>query len=209
MWSPNVSGSALHHAEITFYCSSIIANTEGWDVGIQLVTSDTAVSRGSAEYMQLLADHCGEWTGCNHGLEAAGAGNSAALAAWGTTGADQANIDAGASSIVGINYLINLNAETAGVPLINYAELTCTDISDFTPQQQKFKEEIFNFWNLVQLDASGALGTVIDSMREYSVAPAPFIFDNLPAAKLNVDIADINSLTGLTAGDGVLTLFWK
>ena len=119
MWSPKVTGQALHHAEITFQCSSIIANTEGWDVGIQLVTSDTAVGRGSPEYMQLLADHCGEWTGCNHGLEAAGAGNSATLAAWGSTAADQANIDAGASSIVGINYLINLNAETAGVPLIN------------------------------------------------------------------------------------------
>ena len=65
------------------------------------------------------------------------------------------------------------------------------------------------FWNLLQLGASGALGTVIDSMREYSVAPAPFIFDGLPNAKVNIDIADINSLTGLTAGDGVLSLFWK
>lgn len=111
MWSPKKTNQDLWHAEITFSVTGVVACTEGFDCAIQLVTAD---SQPDADLKaQLLAGHAGAWTGTNHGIEAAGAGNSATLAAWGSTNADQPRVDGGASSITGILYTINANAETA------------------------------------------------------------------------------------------------
>ncbi|GAG40722.1 unnamed protein product, partial [marine sediment metagenome] len=131
-------------------------------------------------------------------IRPSGAGNSAALAPWGVADADSIVLTGGATELVGMLYTVTLNGETAGVPLCNYAELTNTDIGDFVPQQ-----------HLVNAGANGSLGTVIDSIREVSLNHTPFLFEGLPRAKSRITIADINSLTGLTAGDGILSIRWK
>lgn len=196
-WAPKaLPGQSLEFAEITFSISSVVANTEGWDCGIQLVTGDAPPTKEMQDNYKMHA--CGAWMDGDTATEAAGAGNAATLASWGTADADMVVINAKNKSIVGINYTIGLNAETAGVPLCNYAELTCSDIDNFTPQQ-----------HLVNFGAPGALGTVIDSFREQDSPYIPFVFDNLPSDKVKVSIADINSLTGLGAGDGLLGMVFK
>jgi len=195
-WSPPVTGESLHFAEITFSVSSVVNNTEGWDCGIQLITSDEQPTPELIE--QLRTNACGTWNGGDVAIEAAGAGNSATLASWGTDDDSMIVVDAKAQELLGIAYSINLNAETEGVPLCDYAELTCTDIDDFAPQQ-----------HLAQYGAGGSLGTVIDAIREVPVSYLPFVFANLPANKVKISVADINSLTGLTAGDGLLGIVWR
>ena len=184
-------GGTLH-----FYVASVVANTEGWDCGIQLVTSDTMPS--DFIKMLYLMGACDTFSDGDIAYEAAGAGNSATLAAWGANDADRIVVNGKNKRIEGICYTIGLNAETAAVPLCNYAELTCSDITDFTPQQ-----------HLVNYGANGALGTVINSINETGVNYLPWIFDGLPGTQVKIDIADINSLTGLTAGDGLLSVVFS
>lgn len=195
-WTPNMSGEAIHYADIDFSISSVVANTEGWDVGIQLVTSDT---EPTIELLrQFLGDYSHSFNDADVAIEAAGAGNSDTLAPWGVGDADSIVLTGGATELIGILYTVTLNAETAGVPLCNYAELANTDVSDFVPQQ-----------HLVNAGANGALGTVIDAISEISLRHTPFLFEGLPRAKSRITIADINSLTGLGAGDGILSIRWK
>ena len=195
-WSPPQSGTAIHYAKISFQISSVVANTEGWDVMIQLVTSDTPATMDLIH--AYLGDYCLGFIDGNEAVEAAGAGDDAALAAWGTDDASSVVLDGSAQELVGILYTVTLNAETAGVPLCNMAELVNTNITDFSPQE-----------HIVNAGAPGSLGTVICTHGEITLKHTPFPFDGLPAITTNIYISDINSLTGLTAGDGVLSLLWK
>lgn len=194
-WSPPTTGKNLHFAEIKFSVTGIVACTEGFDCGIQLVTSDQAPTRALIENLKNFTVEA--WSGGNVAVEAAGAGNSASLAAWGTDDPSMIVVDAKAKSMVGINYTIGHNAEVE-VPLCNYVELVCSDINDFTPQQ-----------HLVQFGASASLGTAICSIKEQTSTYIPFVFDGLPNNKVKITVADINSLAGFTAGDGLLGMVWK
>lgn len=194
-WSPPTQGQDLHFAEIKFAVTGIVACTEGFDCGIQLVTSDKPATR---ELINNLKNFTVEgWNDGNVAVEAAGAGNSDSLAAWGTDDPSMIVVNAKAQSLVGINYTIGHNAEVE-VPLVNYAELICSDINDFPPQQ-----------HLVQFGASGNLGTAICSINEITSTYIPLVFDGLPRNKVKISVADINSLTGFTAGDGQLAIVWK
>jgi len=195
-WSPAQTGTAIKYAKVVFSISSVVACTEGWDCAIQLVTSDVALPTDLMH--ALLGDYCLGFNDGNEAVEVAGAGNSATLAAWGTDDADSIVLDGGAQELVGILYTVTLNAETAGVPLCNYAELTCNDIDNFGIQQ-----------HIVNAGAPGSLGTCICSHKEITLKHTPFIFDSLPKVQTNILIGDINSLTGLTAGDGILSILWK
>lgn len=195
-FSPVGSGKAIEFATIAFEVSSVVACTEGWDCGIQFVTGNAPPTpEMQANYK---ANACGVWSDSSVAIESAGAGNSAALAGWGDNDADKVIVNAKNSSIVGIDYSITLNTETNDVPLCNYAELTCSDIPDFTPQQ-----------HLVGSGSAGTLGTVIDSIHERASHKLPFVFDGLPRNKVKIAIADINSLTGLGAGEGILGMVFK
>lgn len=196
-WSPAVTGQKLWFAELVFSIRGLVACTEGFDIGIQLITSDV---RPTPELIaNLKANACGVWNNGDLAIEAAGAGDSATPATWGTADADMIVVEAKARSLVGINYTIGLNAETAGVPLCDYCELVCSDIDNFSPQQ-----------HLVNFGSSGSLGTVIDSIKEVvSSYLAAIVFDGLPSNKVKIAVSDINSLTGLTAGDGMLGIVWK
>lgn len=197
VWYPfSVPIQGKQGGTITFSVAPVVTCTEGFDCGIQLVTSDQKPS----EFVKMLylMDACDTFSDGNIAYEAAGAGDSATLAAWGSNDADRIVINGKNKRIEGIAYTIGLNAETASVPLCNYAELTCSDITDFTPQQ-----------HLVKYGANGALGTVINAINEPPVNYSPFIFDGLPGTQVKVDIADINSLTGLTAGDGLLSMVFS
>ena len=190
------TGEALHFAEITFSVTGVVACTEGFECGIQLVTSDEPPSE--ALLNALRGDWCGSYTGGNGAIEAAGAGNSASLAAWGTDDASMLVIDAGANNLVGIAYSLGPNAETANTGIVNMLELTCPDIPGFG------KQEI-----LCNYAVSGALGTVIDAIKEMPVRILPFAFDNLPSNKVKISLSDISSITGFTAADGQANIVWN
>ena len=181
---------------ITFSIASVVACTEGWEVGIQLVTSDRAPN--TEEKYLYLFEKCGVFSDGNIAYEAAGAGNSAALAAWGENDADRIVVNAKNNSIVGLAYSLGPNAETANTGVVNYAQLTCSDIKDFTPQM-----------HLANHAVSGALGTVINSAPEINVKHYPFIFDGLPSSQVKIDISDKSSITGFTAADGLMSMVFK
>lgn len=189
-------GEDLWFADITFSVSGVVACTEGFECGIQLITSD--VEPSEALMNALKGDWCGDFTGGNGAVEAAGAGNDVALAPWGTDDASMIVVDSVANNMVGICYTLGANAETVNVGIVNYAELTCPDIPEFTPQQ-----------HLCNHGISGALGTVIDSFREMPARMLAFAFDDLPSVKVRIAIADITSITGFTAADGQLNLVWN
>lgn len=192
-WSPV---GDVKYAKVDIYISSVVANTVGWDSAFQIVSSDSPMP---PELMHaFMADYCLAFKDGNKAIEAAGAGNDDSLAAWGTEDADSIVLDGGQQELVGILYTVTLNAETNDVPLCNYAELTCSDITDWGVQQ-----------HIVHAGAGGSLGTVIDAIKAISVRYTPFVFDSLPKVATNIYIADINSLTGLTAGDGILGIVWK
>ena len=115
-----------------------------------------------------------------------------------TTDATMIVVDRIAKEFAAILFTINLNAETAGVPLCAVARLTCTDITDFQPQE-----------HVIHAGAPGSLGTQIDSTPDFHCRHTPFPFSSLPNAKVKIGIEEINSLTGLTAGDGCLSILWK
>lgn len=186
----------VKYAKVDIYISSVVASTEGWDCVFQLVSANTPMPKDLMH--AFLGDYCLAFKDGNKAIEAAGAGNSATLAPWGTDDADSIALDGGQQELVGILGTISLNAETAGVPLCGYFELTCTDITDWGVQQHAFNA-----------GAGGALGTVIDSMRQLSLRHTPFIFDALPKVGTNILISDINTLAGLSAGDGLLGIVWK
>jgi len=197
VWNPfSVPLNGKSGGTITFSIASVVACTEGWEVGIQLVTSDSPPS----EYQKMLylMERSGVYSDADIAYEAAGAGNSSSLAAWGENDADRIVVNAKNQSIVGLAYSLGPNAETAGVGVVNYAQLTCSDIRDFTPQQ-----------HLANHGVSGALGTVINSAPEIEVHHYPFIFDGLPATQVKIDIADISSITGFTAADGLMSMRFK
>jgi len=185
----------IPYAKVDIYVSSVVACTEGWDCAFQLVTSDSAMPEDLKH--AYIGGYCLAFADGDIAIEAAGAGNSATLAAGGTGDADSIVVDGGQQELVGICYTVTLNAETE-VPLCNYAELTCADIDNFGIQQ-----------HIVNDGAPGSLGTQIDATGEYGLKYIPFIFDGLPAVATNITIEDINSLTGLTAGDGILGIVWK
>lgn len=186
----------VKYAKVDIYVSSVVANTVGWDCAFQIVSANARMPKDLMH--AFMADYCLAFKDGNKGIEAAGAGNSATLAPWGTDDADSIALDGGQQELVGILYTVTLNAETNDVPLCNYAELICTDITDWGVQQ-----------HIVHAGAGGSLGTVIDAIRAISVRHTPFIFDSLPKVATNIYISDINSLTGLTAGDGILGILWK
>ena len=192
----DITGEDLHFAEITFSVTGVVNCTEGFECGIQLVTSDEPPTE--ALLNALRGDWCGAYTGGNGAIEAAGAGDSAALASWGTTDADMLVIDAGANNLVGLAYTLGPNAETAGVGIVNMLELTCPDIPGFG------KQEI-----LANYAISGALGTVINSIQEKPVRLLPFCFDGLPKNKVKIALSDISSITGFTAADGQANIVWN
>lgn len=194
IWFPfSVPIGGRINAVIRFYVASVVANTEGWDVMIQLVTSDTQPTQ--MQKLLYLIGACDIYSDADIAYEAAGAGDSATLAPWGTGDNDMIVVHGKNSEIVGIDYTIGLNAETAGVPLCNYAELVAPDIIDFTPQE-----------HIVRYGANGALGTTIDAINEVGSGFLPFIFQGLPRTRVRMGISDINTLTGLTAGDGLLSI---
>lgn len=190
-----VEGKDLHFAKITFSVSCVVACTEGFDCAIQLVTTDEKPTKKLLDALRYGA--CLPFEDGDGAIEAAGAGNSATLAAWGTGDADCIVVVGSAKNLIGICYTIGLNAETASVPLCNYADLQAPDIPGFGIQQ-----------HIVNCGAPGSLGTVICSIKEKAVGLLPFAFDNLPGAEVKIYISDINSLTGLTAGDGQLNIVW-
>lgn len=194
-WAPS-STRSLEFSDIVFDVTSIIANTEGWDCAIELVTGDAPPTEKMQRHYE--SDSCGGFSDGNYAIEAAGAGDSATLAGWGATDADMVVINAKNNSIVGIAYTIGLNGETSAVPLVDYADITNSDIDNFSPQQ-----------HVVQYGANGSLGTVINAINEPAVKYLPFVFDGLPSDKVKCSIADINSLTGLNAGDGLLAMVFK
>lgn len=195
-WSPKPLGRSLEFANITLAVTGVVACTEGFDCGIQLITADAPPTAEMQENYK--SNNCGPFSDGDTAIEAAGAGDSSTLSSWGTADVDMIVINSKNNSIVGINYTIGMNAETEAVPLCNYAELTCSDIDNFTPQQ-----------HLVQYGASGSLGTTISSMNEVGSSYLPFVFDGLPGDKVKISIADINSLTGLTAGNGLMGMVFK
>jgi len=181
---------------ITFSVASVVANTEGWECGIQLVTSDRRPT--AFEKTLYLMSQCDVFSDGDIAYEAAGAGNSAALAAWGTGNDDMIVVNAKNNKIKGICYTLGLNAETANTGIVNYAELTCSDITDFTPQQ-----------HLCNYAVNGALGTVIDGIKEMPANYFPFEFDGLPNSEVKIAISDISSITGFTAADGLLGMVFE
>ena len=194
VWHPfSVPLRGKEGGTIKFYVASVVACTEGWECGIQLVTSDSKPT----EYQKMLylMGQCGVYSDADIAYEAAGAGNSAALAAWGTGNNDMIVVNGKNNSIQGLAYTLGLNAETVNVGVVNHAELTCSDITDFTPQQ-----------HLCNHAVSGALGTVIDAIKEMPVKHFPFIFDGLPNQQVKIAISDISSITGFTAADGLLSM---
>lgn len=195
-WAPKPTGRSLEFADIVFSVTGVVNCTEGFDCGIELVTGDGPPTPEMQRHYE--SNSCGAYSDGDYAIEAAGAGDSAALAGWGSLDADQVVINSKNNSIVGIAYTIGLNAETASVPLVNYADVTNSDIDNFSPQQ-----------HLVQYGANGALGTVINAINEVPVSYLPFVFDGLPSDKVKCSIADINSLTGLAAGDGILGMVFK
>ena len=192
----DIHGEDLHFAEITFGVSGVVANSEGFEAGIQLVTSD--VEPTEALLNALRGDWCGPYTGGNGAIEAAGCGNDAALASWGTGDADMFVIDSVASNLVGIAYTLGANAETANTGIVNMLELTCNDIPGFGTQE-----------HLANYAISGALGTVIDAIKEMPVRLLAFPFDGLPKNKVKISLADITSITGFTAADGQANIVWN
>ena len=190
------TGADLHFAEITFAVSCVVANTEGFECGIQLVTSDEEPSE--ALLNALRGDWCGAYTGGNGAIEAAGAGNDAALASWGTADADMLVIDSVANNLVGFCYSLGPNAETANTGIVNMIELICSDIPEFGTQE-----------HLANHAVSGALGTTIDAIKEMPVRLLAFPFDNLPATKVKIKLSDITSITGFTAADGQVNIVWN
>ena len=194
VWNPfSVPLKGKDGGTIKFYVASVVACTEGWECGIQLVTSD----RKPTEFEKLLylIGKGDVYSDADIAYEAAGAGDSDALAPWGTGNADMIVVNGKNNRTTGLAYTLGLNAETANTGIVNYAELTCSDITDFTPQQ-----------HLCNFGVSGALGTVIDAIKEMPVDHLPFIFDGLPSSMVKIAISDISSITGFTAADGLLSM---
>ena len=191
-----ITGSDLHFTEITWSVSGVVNNTEGFECGIQLVTSDQPPTE--ALLNALKGDWCGSYDGGNGAIEAAGAGNDAALASWGTTDADMLVIDAKAKNLVGLAYTLGANAETVNVGIVNMLELICGDIDGFGTQE-----------HLANYAISGALGTVIDAIKEMPVRLLPFCWDGLPGNKVKIGLKDISSITGFTAADGQANIVWN
>lgn len=196
VWNPfSVPLKGKDGGTITFSVASVVACTEGWECGIQLVTSD----RKPTEFEKLLylIGKNDVYSDADIAYEVAGAGDSAALAPWGTGNNDMIVVNGKNNKIKGIAYTLGLNAETANTGIVNYAELTCPDITDFTPQQ-----------HLSNYAVSGALGTVIDAIKEVPVDHFPFEFDGLPGSQVKIAISDISSITGFTAADGMLSMLF-
>lgn len=195
-FTTDLTGGDLHFAELTFSVTGVVNNTEGFECGIQLVTSDEEPTETLLNALR--GDWCGQYTGGNGAIEAAGAGDDAALASWGTTDADMLVIDAAANNLVGTCYTLGANAETANTGIVNMLKMTCSDIPGFGTQE-----------HLANYAISGALGTVIDAIKEMPVRYLPFVFDGLPANKVKIALADISSITGFTAADGQANIVWN